>query len=53
MLDRLHVQCSIKHLKDPVPTNLDISETAHFLYHKAAFPQHLTSEFAHSIRSLT
>ena len=24
---------------DPVHTNLDISETANFLYHKAAFPQ--------------
>ena len=51
MLDCLHVQCSIKH-KDPVHTNLDISETEHFLYRKVAFPQHLTSESAHSVRGL-
>ena len=33
--------------KDPVHTNLDISETAHFLHHKVAFLQHQTSEYAH------
>ena len=34
--------------KVPVHTNLDISETAHFLYHKTASLQHWTSEAVQS-----
>ena len=38
-------------IKAPVHTNLDISEATHFLHHKTAFPQHWTSESAHSSAS--